>query len=86
MYKNSGLPVVPCALNTGMFWGRRTFLKHPGMMTIKLLQPIPPGLPRQEFMERLESEIERETDLLCAASGDGANPAQHLAAADRKET
>tara|TARA_R110002110_G_scaffold125067_7_gene302707 strand:- start:2138 stop:2902 length:765 start_codon:yes stop_codon:yes gene_type:complete len=86
MYKNSGLPVVPCALNTGMFWGRRTFLKHPGMMTIKLLQPIPPGLPRQEFMERLESEIERETDLLCAASGDGANPAQHLAATDRKET
>lgn len=86
MYKNTGLPVVPCALNTGMFWGRRTFLKHPGVMTIKFLEPIQPGLARAEFMERLETVIEQETDLLCGFSGDAASPVQHLAVADRKET
>ncbi|MEQ8710848.1 MAG: lysophospholipid acyltransferase family protein [Rhodospirillales bacterium] len=86
MYKNSGLPVVPCALNTGMFWGRRTFLKHPGIMTIKFLEPIPPGLSRREFMERLEAVIERETALLSDTASDDDKPVQHLAAVGEKET
>jgi 1-acyl-sn-glycerol-3-phosphate acyltransferase len=64
MYKSTNLPVVPIATDSGRFWGRRTFLKRPGVMTFSFLEPIPPGLPRKEFMERLEQAIERETDAL----------------------
>lgn len=64
MYKSVNLPVVPVALNSGLYWGRRTFLKRPGTMTVSFLEPIPPGLPRKEFMEKLETMIETETDRL----------------------
>lgn len=64
MYKSSNLAVIPIAVDSGRYWGRRTFVKRPGVMTFKFLEPIQPGLPRKEFMERLEHVIETETDKL----------------------
>jgi len=49
MYKDLQLPVLPVALNSGLFWGRRSFTKAPGVITIEFLPPIPPGLPRRKF-------------------------------------
>ena len=63
IYRASGLEVVPVALNSGVFWGRDSFAKSPGRITVRLLPPIPPGLGRKAFMERLEAAIE-------GASGD----------------
>ncbi len=65
LYLHLGLPVVPVALNSGLFWGRRSFLKHPGRIVLEFLPPIPPGLGRAAFMRELETRIETATDRLC---------------------
>lgn len=70
MYKDFGLPVVPAATNLGLFWPEDAFRKNPGNAVVEYLEPIPPGLPRNEFMERLESAIETRTaELVAEATG-----------------
>jgi 1-acyl-sn-glycerol-3-phosphate acyltransferase len=64
LYSQLGLPVIPVALNTGVYWGRRSFLKRPGRMAIEFLEPIPPGLARAEFMAALQQRIESASDRL----------------------
>ncbi len=73
IYKSANVPVVPVALNSGLFWQRRSFLKRPGTITIEFLKPIPPGLERKEFMGRLQSEIEGACVRL-AIEGRAKNP------------
>lgn len=68
LYKALGVPVVPVALDSGRFWARRSFVKRPGTITIRFLEPIPPGLDRQAFMRLLEERIETATAALCATS------------------
>lgn len=58
LYQRLDRPVVPVALNSGQFWGRRQFVKRPGTITIRFLPPIVPGLDRRAFMDRLEDAIE----------------------------
>ena len=58
LYGELGIPVVPVALDTGRLWPRRGFVKRPGRATVAFLEPIPPGLPRQEFMALLRERIE----------------------------
>ncbi len=65
LYQDLKVPVCPLALNSGMFWPRHSFLRYPGTIVAEFLDPIPPGLPRQEFMERLQSAIERASNELC---------------------
>jgi 1-acyl-sn-glycerol-3-phosphate acyltransferase len=64
LYAQAGVPCLPIALNSGLFWPRRRFLRYPGTIVLEVLDPIPPGLPREEFAERLEREIETVTDRL----------------------
>jgi 1-acyl-sn-glycerol-3-phosphate acyltransferase len=64
LYQALGLPLVPAAVNSGLFWGRRSFLKRPGHMTMEFLEPIMPGLPRREVMAELERRIEAATAAL----------------------
>jgi 1-acyl-sn-glycerol-3-phosphate acyltransferase len=66
MYGEMGAPVVPVALNTGLFWPRRRFLRHPGTIVIEFLPVIPAGLPRLEFTRRLQTAIETTSDILFA--------------------
>lgn len=61
LYKNLGVSVVPVALNSGVFWPRRTFMKYKGTITVKFLPPIPPGLSEKEFMHKIEEKIEQES-------------------------
>jgi 1-acyl-sn-glycerol-3-phosphate acyltransferase len=58
LYQDLKVPVCPLALNSGMFWPRHSFLRYPGTIVVEFLDSIPPGLPRHEFMERLQSTIE----------------------------
>ena len=44
LYTQLGVPVVPVALNSGLFWGRKAFLKKPGTIILEILPAIPPGL------------------------------------------
>ncbi|MBI3709603.1 MAG: 1-acyl-sn-glycerol-3-phosphate acyltransferase [Proteobacteria bacterium] len=64
LYAQLRQPVVPIALNSGVFWGRRSFLKRPGRIVVEVLPEIPPGLPRATFMETLERQIEEATARL----------------------
>ena len=64
LYQALGLPLVPAAVNSGLYWGRRSFVKRPGRIVLSFLEPIPPGLPRREMMRELESRIEEATAAL----------------------
>jgi len=66
LYGDLDLPVVPVALNSGLFWGRRSFNKRPGTITLEFLPPIPPGLGRREFMEQLQGRLEPAADRLAS--------------------
>ena len=64
VYRDLDVQVVPVALNSGVFWGRRKLFKRPGCITVHFLPPIAPGLRRQDFMAALEDRIESATDAL----------------------
>jgi 1-acyl-sn-glycerol-3-phosphate acyltransferase len=64
LYRQLGVPVVPMALNSGLFWGRRKWIKRPGVITLEILPPIPPGLSRDVFMTTLKERIEGATARL----------------------
>ncbi|HYC05240.1 MAG TPA: lysophospholipid acyltransferase family protein [Azospirillaceae bacterium] len=74
LYEALGLPLVPMALNSGVFWPRRKFLRRPGTITIEFLPAIPPGLPKEEALARLEAVLEEATDRLVTAAGGPATP------------
>jgi 1-acyl-sn-glycerol-3-phosphate acyltransferase len=71
LYDQLGLPVVPVALNSGLFWPRRSWRRRIGTIVIEFLPPIPPGLARKEFAARLETTIEQTTAALAAEAGGG---------------
>lgn len=64
LYAELGVPVVPVALNSGLYWGRRQFRKKPGRIVLEFLPPIPAGLPRRQFMKRLHDDLESATEAL----------------------
>lgn len=64
LYLHLKVPVVPVALNSGLYWPRRGFFKSPGIVIVEFLDPIYPGLSRQDFMKRLEHDIESKTNEL----------------------
>ena len=66
LYDGLDVPCVPVALNSGLFWPRRKFMRYPGTIIVEFLDPIEPGLERAEFKERLESAIETATAALVA--------------------
>ncbi len=61
LYGQCDVPVVPVALNSGMFWPRRKFVKRSGTVVLEFLPPIMPGLNRREFAAQLEERIETAT-------------------------
>ena len=64
LYQALRLPVVPAAVNSGLFWGRRSFVKQPGRIVLEFLDPIPPGWSRPRLMAELERRIETATAAL----------------------
>lgn len=70
LYMQSGTPVVPVALNSGMFWPRRKFLKRPGTIVVQILPPIEPGLDRRSFERVLRERIEPATRKLEAEAAE----------------
>ena len=68
LYAELGLPCVPIALNSGLFWPRRSLRRHPGTVLVEVLDPIPPGLEKREFLMRLQNTTEQATARLVAES------------------
>jgi len=72
IYRDLKVPAVPVGLNSGIYWGRRSFIKKPGRIVMEIGPPIPPGLPRREFMAQLEQQIEETTNRLVKGAADQA--------------
>lgn len=64
LYHTLGVPVVPVAWNPGLFWPRRRFRRYPGLIRCRVLEPIAPGLPRDEFTALLTERLEAAQDEL----------------------
>ena len=58
LYEALGVITVPLALNSGLFWPRRSFWRYPGTIVVEFLPALPPGLTRGEFRSRIETAIE----------------------------
>lgn len=61
MYLTLGVPVVPVALDSGLYWGRNSLVMWPGTARARFLPAILPGLTEADFRERLFGGIERES-------------------------
>jgi len=69
LYDALGVPCLPVALNSGLFWPRRSVIRRPGTIVVEILPPIPPGLPRDEFLRRLEAAVEGASGRLLVEGG-----------------
>ena len=69
LYEGLGVPCVPVALNSGVFWPRRSFMRYPGTIVVEILEPLPPGLPRRQFKTELEQRIEDACARLLVEGG-----------------
>ena len=66
VYASSNVPCLPVALNSGLYWPRRTFLRRPGVVLVEFLDPIAPGMGRDEFFAVLQDRLESATNKLIA--------------------
>jgi 1-acyl-sn-glycerol-3-phosphate acyltransferase len=66
LYRLLRVPCLPVALNSGQFWGRRQFMRYPGTIVVEFLEPIQPGLSREDFLVRLQNDIETAANRLMA--------------------
>ncbi len=64
LYETGNVPCVPIALNSGLFWKRRSIIRMPGTVVVEVLDPIPAGLDQEAFMARLQNDIETATARL----------------------
>jgi 1-acyl-sn-glycerol-3-phosphate acyltransferase len=64
LYAEEGVPCLPIALNSGLFWPRRSMRLQPGKVLVEILDPIAPGLDKDAFFARLKDEIETATERL----------------------
>ena len=64
IYETLKIHCVPVGLNSGKVWPKNDFNKYPGKITISFLAPIEPGLEKEKFTEKLQTEIYKEIDLI----------------------
>jgi 1-acyl-sn-glycerol-3-phosphate acyltransferase len=69
LYTQLGQPCVPVAANVGLFWAKRGIYRKPGLAVVEFLPEIAPGLDRDGFMARLESDVETASDRLLEEAG-----------------
>ena len=84
LYEGLGLPCVPVALNSGLFWPRRSIMRYPGTVVIEVLDPVPPGLPRAQARAVIQEKIETACALLVAEARAKPNPPPLPGEADGK--
>ncbi|HRK98497.1 MAG TPA: lysophospholipid acyltransferase family protein [Alphaproteobacteria bacterium] len=64
MYEATNIPILPLALNSGLFWKKKAFFKYPGKVIFEFLPPIPPGLEASEALDRIKNSIEDASNRL----------------------
>ncbi len=69
LYEQLGQDCVPVAANVGLFWPKRGIYRRPGTAVVEFLPRIKAGLPKDEFMTRLEHDIETASNRLMKEAG-----------------
>ncbi len=64
LYEKAQAPVVPVALNSGVYWSNYAWRGKQGTLIVDILSPIPPNLPRDEFMKTLQMRLETASNAL----------------------
>jgi 1-acyl-sn-glycerol-3-phosphate acyltransferase len=64
LYQNLGVSCLPVALNSGLYWPRRKFIRRPGTIVVEILEPIPPGLTREDMFNTAQERIEAASERL----------------------
>ena len=75
LYKRLGLPVIPVALNSGVYWPKGASTIGAGKVTLYFLDPIYPGLEKRVFLDQLHKVISSESDKLVEELSPDAMPA-----------
>lgn len=75
MANNFNMPVVPVATNLGLFWQETRYKKTPGTAVLEFMEPIAPGMAKDEFLKTLRDRIEqRSQELISEATGQPFQP------------
>ena len=74
LYTNLNLPVIPIAHVAGLYWPRRKFLRYPGVIKVRVLPPIQPGLSVEDFLKELQRVTEAACDEFLIEAATGPNP------------
>jgi 1-acyl-sn-glycerol-3-phosphate acyltransferase len=69
MYEATNMPVLPLALNSGLFWPKNSFFKKPGTVILEFLPPMPTGQDPKEMMHSLETNLENASNALKEEQG-----------------
>lgn len=69
LYARTGLACVPVALNSGLYWPRRSLRRMPGTIIVEFQNPIPPGLDKTAFLRELQVAIEQASTRLFHEAG-----------------
>lgn len=69
LYEGLNFPCVPVATNAGVFWPRTGVMRKPGLAIVDFLDPIEPGVTRDDFLARLEDVVETRSDQLMQEVG-----------------
>ena len=69
LYRDMGQPCYPVATNVGVLWPKRGFYRVPGAAVVDFLPVIAPGMPVDEFMKKLQTDVEARSDALAVEAG-----------------
>ncbi|MEO7030866.1 MAG: lysophospholipid acyltransferase family protein [Herbaspirillum sp.] len=79
----TGVPVVPMAVNSGECWPKNSFIKIPGLITVSIGKPIPTtGLTSAQVLHQVETWIESEMRVISPH----AYSVQHVVQQDDQQT
>ena len=84
IYDKLDVPVVPIAHVAGLFWPRRKFMRYPGLIEVEVLEPIEPGLSKDQFMAALVSRTESACDRLLQRVAEAPDPPPFPPTAQRR--
>lgn len=69
LYEEMAQECIPVATNVGLVWPRKGIMRHPGTGVVEFLPAIEAGLPKDEFMARLEDTVESNSNRLMREAG-----------------